>query len=182
MSDHICPWWLAYSFDNWFRRLLHNPEKLYGPYVKPGMTVLDAGCGMGFNAIALAKMIGDKGCVIAADIQVEMLNVLQKRAAKAGVLKRICMNLSRKAEIGLEQEIDFALAFWMAHETADPLAFFCEISDFLKPNGRVMIVEPYFHVSAEKFQHILDQAQKAGFKPAAFPSVRFSRACVLAPE
>ena len=41
-----------------------------------GMTVLDVGCGMGFFSIGLAKLVGDKGCVIAADVQPKMLSVL----------------------------------------------------------------------------------------------------------
>jgi len=68
MGDHICPWWLAYTFDNPFRHFFHNPEKMLGSYVAKGMTVLDVGCGMGFFSIGLAKIVGDKGCVIAAEV------------------------------------------------------------------------------------------------------------------
>lgn len=35
--------------DNRFRRFLYDPRRLFGPYVKPGMTVMDVGCGMGLN-------------------------------------------------------------------------------------------------------------------------------------
>jgi ubiquinone/menaquinone biosynthesis C-methylase UbiE len=44
---------------NPFRCLLHDPEKILGPYVKPGMTVMDFGCGMGLISIAMAKLVGD---------------------------------------------------------------------------------------------------------------------------
>jgi hypothetical protein len=33
---HVCPWWLAYTFDNPLRRLLHNPEKLLAGLVEEG--------------------------------------------------------------------------------------------------------------------------------------------------
>ena len=56
---HVCPWWGGYFIDNPLRRLLHNPEKIIGPYVRPGMTVMDVGCGMGFCSIAMAKIVGD---------------------------------------------------------------------------------------------------------------------------
>ncbi len=61
MSEHVCPWWGGYFLDNPLRRLLHNPAKILGPYVKAGMRVMDVGCGMGFLSIATAKMVGDGG-------------------------------------------------------------------------------------------------------------------------
>jgi 2-polyprenyl-3-methyl-5-hydroxy-6-metoxy-1,4-benzoquinol methylase len=51
--SHVCPWWGGYFIDNPLRRLLHNPEKIVGPYVQPGMTVMDVGCGMGIFSIAI---------------------------------------------------------------------------------------------------------------------------------
>ena len=57
----VCPWWLAYTFDNRLRRLLYKPEMVLKPYVNPGMTLLDLGCGMGFFSIAMASLAGDTG-------------------------------------------------------------------------------------------------------------------------
>ena len=37
---HVCPWWGGYFIDNPLRRLLHVPEKIVGPCVQPGMTVI----------------------------------------------------------------------------------------------------------------------------------------------
>ena len=54
-------------------------------YVKPGSKVLDFGCGLGFFSIAMAKMVGEGGLVIAADLQDVMLQGLMKRARRAGV-------------------------------------------------------------------------------------------------
>ena len=45
--------------------------------VKPGQTVCDMGCGNGFYTIKLAKMVGEKGKVVAVDIQPEMLDLLE---------------------------------------------------------------------------------------------------------
>jgi 2-polyprenyl-3-methyl-5-hydroxy-6-metoxy-1,4-benzoquinol methylase len=54
-------WWGGYFIDNRLRRLLHDPERLLGPYVTPGMTVLDVGCGMGWFSIPMAKLVGTQG-------------------------------------------------------------------------------------------------------------------------
>ena len=81
----VCPWWMCFTFDNLLRRLIQNPEKTIEPYVHPGDTVLDVGPGMGYFSIPLAKKVGEKGKVFAADVQIEMLNALQKRARRANV-------------------------------------------------------------------------------------------------
>jgi len=109
---HICPWWHAYFFDNWFRRILYRPERLFGPYVREGMAVADIGCGMGFNAIALARMVGEDGHVIAVDVQDKMLDVLRKRAARAGLAGRIEARQTRPDSIVIDTQVGFVVAFW----------------------------------------------------------------------
>jgi 2-polyprenyl-3-methyl-5-hydroxy-6-metoxy-1,4-benzoquinol methylase len=68
-NGHVCPWWLAYTFDNPIRKLFHKPQKMLSLYVKEGMSVMDVGCGMGFFSIGMARMVGDNGNVIAVDLQ-----------------------------------------------------------------------------------------------------------------
>src|SRR5574340_883517 len=137
----VCPWWLCYSFDNPLRRLFHDPERLLGPYVKPGMTVVDIGCGMGYFTIGLARLAGPEGKVIAVDLQQRMLDALSRRARRAGGADRIVLNRCGRESLGVEEPADFALAFWMAHEVPDPSRFFGEISAFLKAEGRLLLVE-----------------------------------------
>lgn len=179
MGDHICPWWLAYTFDNPFRHFFHNPEKMLGSYVAKGMTVLDVGCGMGFFSIGLAKIVGDKGCVIAADVQPKMLRALEKRSEKVGVSNIIHLHRSEPNKLGVSTPVDFILAFWMVHEVPDPKIFFHQIRSCLKSNGRILIAEPKFHVSLKRFQEMLVSAQESGLKFCEIPYLRFSRSAVL---
>ena len=116
MAGHVCPWWGGYFIDNPLRRLLHHPENTLVPHVQPGMTAMDFGCGMGLFSIAMAKLVGDGGRVIAVDLQQKMLDVLQKRAAKAGVADRITTHRCTAVSVGRSEPIDFALAFYSAHE------------------------------------------------------------------
>ena len=88
-SLHICPWWLGRVLDNPIRRLIHRPEKILCGYIERGQTVLDIGCGSGTFTLAMAKMVGDSGKVIAADVQDEMLPMVRKKAAKEGMETRI---------------------------------------------------------------------------------------------
>jgi ubiquinone/menaquinone biosynthesis C-methylase UbiE len=120
MTEHVCPWWGGYFIDNPLRRLLHNPEKILGPYVKPGMTAMDIGCGMGFCSIAMARMVGNEGKVISVDLQQKMLDVLLKRARKAGVAERIETHRCEADSLGVDTAVDFVLAFMMVHEVPVP--------------------------------------------------------------
>jgi len=179
MGDSICPWWLAYAFDNPFRRFLHSPEKILGPYVGEGMTVLDVGCGMGFFSIGLAKLVGSGGSVIAADVQQKMLDTLRGRAEKARVSDRIRLHRCEPDNLGFETPVDFILAFWMVHEVPDTDKFFRQIRLCLKAKGKILIAEPKFHVSSKRFQEILYSAQESGLNCSGTPFIRFSRSAVL---
>jgi ubiquinone/menaquinone biosynthesis C-methylase UbiE len=109
---HCCPWWLAYAFDNPLRRMVHDPQKVLGPYLRPGMVALDFGCGMGYFSIAMAKMVGPEGKVLAVDLQSQMLAIMMKRARKAGVDGRIVPVRAEKTRFVLPEPVDFALAMW----------------------------------------------------------------------
>ena len=86
-SNFTCPWWLLFTFDNPLRRMIMNPHKLLRPFVTPGDTILDAGCGMGFCSLELARLTGEKGKVIAADLQMKMLKGLEKKGRKCRITK-----------------------------------------------------------------------------------------------
>lgn len=178
-EHHVCPWWLAYTFDNPLRRFLHRPQVIFKDLVRPGMTVMDIGCGMGYFSLALAEFVGAQGCVIAVDLQPEMLKIFGKRARKAGVGDRIRTQLCEPASLNVFTKVDFVLAFWMAHETPDPEVLFRQIAAVLKPGGRLLLAEPRFHVSAALFQKIMTAAGKAGLKLESTPRIAWSRAAIF---
>jgi SAM-dependent methyltransferase len=176
---HVCPWLGGYFIDNPFRRLLHDPEKILGAYVKRGMTVVDFGCGMGLFSIAMAKLVGNGGRVIAVDLQQKMLDVLVKRAENAGVAERITTHRCEKDSIGLSEPVDFALASYSAHEVPDLQRLLAEIHGCLRPDGRFLVIEPIGHVGPEDFEAMLCLAEEVGFHVQERPRVRLSRAAVL---
>ncbi len=179
MGDHVCPWWLAYTFDNPLRRLVHDPDELLADYVARGMTVLDAGCGMGFFSIALARLVGDEGAVIAADVQQRMLDVVARRAGEAGLSGRIRLHRSEPRDLGVASRADFVLAFWMVHEVPDPEAFFRQARSCLAAGGKMLVVEPKVHVARRRFEEIARCAQRAGLRACGAPPVRLSRSVLL---
>jgi ubiquinone/menaquinone biosynthesis C-methylase UbiE len=179
-ASHVCPWWFVFTFDNFLRPLLHDTDKLFGPYVGPGMTVLDVGSGAGFTTLGLARLVGANGRVIAADLQSEMLKMTEAKAAKAGLSDRIRLHQCEASRIGVSDPLDFALAFWMLHEVPNARAFLNEVAGLLRSGGSLFIVEPRGHVSRKCFEQTIREAVAVGLRLAARPKVRFSRAAVLA--
>jgi ubiquinone/menaquinone biosynthesis C-methylase UbiE len=176
----VCPWQLAPLIDNRLRPLVHNPQKIFVPYVTNGMTVLDVGCGAGFASIGIARLVGKEGLVIAADLQPKMLQMVRERSIREGLADRIRIHLCSPNHIGLREELDFAVAFFMVHEVPDIQAFLKEMYVLLKPGGRFFITEPKIHVGLLVFQQIIQKAQDIGFEIAERPSVIFGRAALLA--
>jgi ubiquinone/menaquinone biosynthesis C-methylase UbiE len=183
MSERVCPWWLGYLLASPIRRWISDtPEKLLGPFIHDGMTVLEPGPGMGYFTLPLARMVGPRGRVVAIDIQPQMLNSLRRRAAKKGLAERIETRLAAADRLGLEEmngAADFALAFAVVHEMPSVESFFLEVAAALKPGALLFFAEPSGHVSVEAFQRELDAAQAAGLKAVNRPPVRHSHAAVL---
>jgi ubiquinone/menaquinone biosynthesis C-methylase UbiE len=181
MSDtsHICSWKIAFALDNPIRRIIHNPQNILGGYIEPGQTVLDLGCGPGTFSLAMAKMVGELGKVIAVDVQEEMLQIVREKAVQQGLESRIVTHKSGPDRIGLSEKVDFALAFYMVHEVSNAEAFLNEVASALKPKGKLLIVEPKMHVSAAAFEKTIVIARQAGLRPISEPKIRFSRSKLL---
>lgn len=182
MAEHVCPWWGGYFIDNPLRHWLHNPEKILGPYVKPGMTVMDVGCGMGFCSIAMARMVGEDGKVIAVDLQQKMLDVLVERAKKAGVAERIETHRCEADNFGVDTAVDFVLAFMMVHEVPDARRLLEQVHACFKPGGKFFVAEPRSHVPAAQFNAMVKIAEEVGLTLSEQPHVRWCRAAVFAKQ
>ena len=179
MHEHVCPPWLSFTLTNVFRRIAQDPDRILGRFIRPGDVVLDIGCGPGFFTIPMARMAGETGSVVAVDIHSGMLEKTRKRAVRAGVSGRIRLHLAEKDRLGLDVRADLALAFWMAHEVPDPGRLFAEIWAALKPEGRLLLVEPRMHVAEDAFAGLVGAAEGAGFFREGEERIRLSRAVVL---
>jgi ubiquinone/menaquinone biosynthesis C-methylase UbiE len=181
MTEPLCPAWLSFTLTNALRRLAHDPVALLGPFLKEGDTAVDVGSGPGFFTVPMARMVGERGLVVAVDIQPKMLDKTRRRAERAGVAGRVRLHLATGNGLGLDVKADFALAFWMAHEVDDLGRFFAEIRAALKPGGSLLLVEPRGHVTERRFADIVAAALSAGFERPKTEAVRLSRAIVLRP-
>lgn len=179
-KTRVCPVELAGGLDNKIRRWLHNPERILAPYVKEGMTVLDLGCGPGVFSVPMARMVGKRGRVISADLQEGMLQKVCEKIKGTEFEGRIHTVKCDKDSINVSEKVDFILAFYMVHEVPDKNSLFRQLRTVLKPNARLLLVEPkLFHVSRKEFTATTEFALKNGFKIHAGPTLRFSWSALL---
>lgn len=174
---HVCPWWFVRSFDNPIRRLLHDPEQIFGALVRPGMHVLDVGCGAGFNTEGLARLVGPGGLVVAVDLQPRMLAMTKQRLERGGLLARAELIQSSADDLGLgsQRRFGFATAFWMVHEVPDHERLFNQMYDVLENGASLLVCEPKLHVRRRAFEASIEAAQQAGFNERDRPTVALSR-------
>lgn len=177
----VCSHSHSFFLDNFVRRMIQNPKKIVGEYIHEGDTVMDIGCGPGYFSIDMAEMVGKSGKLIAIDLQKGMLEKLEKKAKGRCLEDRIIFHNCLQDKIGLSEDIkaDFILAFYMVHETLDPVKFLKEVKSLLKEGGKFLLVEPLFHVSKEKFHQITQDIKDIGFKICATPSKKGGRSLLL---
>jgi len=176
---YVCPAELACSLDNILRKLVHKPRKLLEPYIGEGMAVLDLGCGPGYFTAELARLAGEEGRVIAADLQQKMLNKMAGKIRGTDLEKRIETHLCQTDRIGIQKKVDFILAFWMVHEVPDQQRMFVEMKSLLKPGGRIWIIEPKIHVTEKLFKKMVNRLESAGLEIVDRPKVSLSRSVLL---
>ncbi len=177
---HVCPWWVAYTFDNPLRRILHPADRILGPYVKPDMRVLDVGCGFGHFSLGMARLIGPSGRVVAVDLQENMLEKTLARARRKGLAERIDTVLAGSDRLGVTGPFDFALAANVVHEVPDRPALFGELFGVLRPGAGLLVIEPKGgHVSDGGFAAELKAARAAGFIDSDGPEVVWQRTALL---
>jgi SAM-dependent methyltransferase len=166
---HACPWWLGPILASPLRKLFESPERLLRPYVRPGMTVVEPGCGMGFFTLPLARLVGPNGRIVCLDLQSRMIDGLRRRARRAGLLARIQASVCTADDVGLHAlagSADLAVALHMLHEVPDRARLLSQLNAALRPGGLLLLVEPKGHVSPEDFANTLAIASRAGFTSA----------------
>lgn len=184
MAEHVCPWWFCYTFDNPLRRLVQDPVDTLKPFVGPGQTALDLGCGMGYFTLGLATLVGDHGRVIAVDLQDKMLAALKRRAARQGLSQRIEPRQCRPDDLSITDlagGVDFALVFWMLHEVPGQAGFLQQIAASLRLQGTLLVAEPKLHVSQAAFAAELDLMRDQGWEVLERPTIWGSHAALLRP-
>jgi ubiquinone/menaquinone biosynthesis C-methylase UbiE len=99
------------------------------------------GCGNGYYALQLAKLVGSAGRVLAVDVQPEMLKLLQERAHQAGVTNVEPIQGQLHDPRLPTGEVDLILLVDVYHEFSHPQLMLEAMRRALAPHGVVVLVE-----------------------------------------
>lgn len=178
-SKDVCSYKVASTLDISWRKRLQNPSLFLKSYIKPGMKVLDFGCGNGFCTLDLANLLGVNGKIVAADLQQEMLELLKKKVSGSLFENNISFHKCEQNQTGIKDHFDFMLLFWMFHEVPNQGHLLKELKSLLNAGGKIMISEPKVHVKSKSFLEEKQLAQECGFIVENGPKIFFSRTMVL---
>jgi ubiquinone/menaquinone biosynthesis C-methylase UbiE len=102
--------------------------------VRPGMTVLDFGCGPGGFSVAAARMVGGSGTVYALDMHPLAVKCVENAASNQGLANIQAAHADNIR--GLPNgSMDLVLCYDVLHELRDPSRILSEIARILKPKG-----------------------------------------------
>src|SRR5205823_4792137 len=119
-----------------------EPQKLIKALdVKPGMVVADVGAGSGYHTFLLAPLVGEKGKVLAVDIQPQMLKLIEDKAKKQGVANVEPVKGEEKDPKLPANGVDLILLVDVYHEFAFPFEMTEKMVAALRPGGRLVFVE-----------------------------------------
>lgn len=148
-------------------------------YVHPGMAVLDLGCGTGFFTIEIAKLVGNSGKVVAADVQIGMLEILKQKIKDSPIRQKIEIHHCPENNLGLTGKFDFVFAFYAFHEMRFVDNIIREIKNLINNETKILIAEQKFHVTKSAFEAIVNKMVNKGFVICDRPVIFFSRAVVM---
>jgi arsenite methyltransferase len=141
--------------------------------IQPGARVADLGAGGGYFTWYLAAAVGPQGKVYAVEIDDTALAIIEKEMKSRGVTNVVPIR-AEPGDAKLPEPVDLVFSCDTYHHMQDRVAYFQSLARYLKPDGKVAILD--FH--AEGFfsgllghgttkQEVRREMESAGYRLAA---------------
>ena len=179
-------------YDEMFKLDDKRADKLLAPLaLAPGQTALDLGCGPGYVAAQIARLVGPNGRVHALDVNAEFVTRARAVVTEAGVADRVTVHHLTGERFPLpDASCDRALAKNVLEYVPSADATLRELLRVLKPGGTLtaidsdwafVLIEPLtpdevrelFTAAAPAFREpFIGRKLRAAFRRAAFRDVQ----------
>jgi ubiquinone/menaquinone biosynthesis C-methylase UbiE len=110
------------------------------PGLRPGMRVLDIGCGPGDVSFVAARLVGPTGSVLGVDAAPEMIELARTRAAEKG-LPTVHFTHTAIDTIALDEPVDAIIGRLILMHLPDPAATLRHLSSLVRPGGVIAFSE-----------------------------------------
>jgi len=129
----------------WFNKKASSPENKPDQIIKTiglkhGQNIADIGAGGGYFTLKFGEIVGEKGKVYAIDTNPEFLQFIRSSAEEKGL--RNIVTILTKDKLNLpESSVDFIFMRNVTHHISNRVEYFKNLKRFLKPHGKVIIIE-----------------------------------------
>ena len=112
--------------------------------ITPGSRVADLGAGGGYFTWYLARAVGPQGTVYAVDIDETGLGIIEKEMNARGIHNVVPIH-AEAGDAKLSEPVDLVFSCDTYHHMNDRIAYFRSLTRYLKPDGRVAILDFHPH-------------------------------------
>jgi len=140
-----------------------------------GERILEVGPGVGIHALPVASMVLPDGVLDVLDVQQEMLDSLNRRAAKAGITLIVIRRGDAQRLPYPDRTFDAAYLIGVLGEIPDGAAALAELRRVLRPAGRLVIGEVLIDPDYISLTTLREKAEGAGliFEQKAGPMMAY---------
>ena len=109
--------------------------------IESGSTVLDIGCGAGFDLYIASCQVGSTGTVIGVDLTPEMVDRARKNLTAAKVANTEVLLVASEQMPFADTAFDVVISNGVINLSPDKPALFAEIYRILKPGGKLQFAD-----------------------------------------
>ncbi|HSC56928.1 MAG TPA: class I SAM-dependent methyltransferase [Nitrospira sp.] len=112
--------------------------------IAPGSRVADVGAGGGYFTWYLAGAVGSQGTVYAVDIDETALSIIKNEMHARGITNVVPIH-AEPGDAKLPELVELVFTCDTYHHMNDRIAYFRSLTRYLKPEGRVAILDFHQH-------------------------------------
>jgi ubiquinone/menaquinone biosynthesis C-methylase UbiE len=142
--------------------------------LRPGMRVLDVGCGPGDVSFVAARLVGATGTVLGIDAAADMITLARARAGELG-LSTVGFEQTTIADIVPDEPVDAVIGRLILMHLPDPVSALRQLAGVVRPGGLIAFCEcdisaagsiPHSPLSRVLVDAIVHAFQGVGLDPA----------------